>query len=79
MKKKSKIFQKTTLFTILLSQISWSSYASLSKKSNTQGSSAKPQIEIGEIGHGGNGCPAGSSPVLKNPKFETIHSPLSKF
>ena len=69
-KKKSKIFQKTTLFTILLSQISWSSYASLSKKSNTQGSSAKPQIEIGEIGHGGNGCPAGSSPVLKNPKFD---------
>ena len=70
MRKKSEIFQKTTLFTILLSQISFSAYASLKQKSSTQDSSFKPQIEIGEIDHGGNGCPSGSSPVLKSPKFD---------
>ncbi|MBG07799.1 MAG: hypothetical protein CME68_03515 [Halobacteriovoraceae bacterium] len=78
MKKKSLIFQKAALLMVLFSHAPFSTHASLGQNSNTQDSKIRPQIEIGKIGYGGSGCPAGSTSEIKNPKFDQkiIFKPL---
>ena len=66
---KNTMLQKASLLTVLLSQTTFSTYASLNQNSNAQGSALKPQIELGSVSYGGNGCPAGSASEIKNPKF----------
>ena len=78
MEKKRLNFKKTILFTALLSQIIFSTHASLGHKSKAQQASLKPQIEIGEIGHGGSGCPIDSISNIHSPQLDkkVIFKPL---
>ena len=78
MKKKRLNFKKTILFTAILSQITFSTHASMGQKSKTQQAGLKPQIEIGEIGHGGSGCPIDSISNVHSPQLdkEVIFKPL---
>ena len=76
MKKKSLFIQKTAVLTLFLSQIAFAQagadpkkQAPIDQSSQTQGVQ-KPLIEIGDIGFGGNGCPSGSGPKIKDPQFD---------
>ena len=72
------MLQKASLLAVLLSQITFSTYASLNQNSNAQDSTLKPKIEFGKFGYGGNGCPAGSASEIKDPSFnrKIIFKPL---
>ena len=69
MRRKTNLIVKTTISTILLTQLTFSQ-AGIDQKSPSQDTLPKPRIQVGEVSYGGNGCPAGTSSEIKDLKFD---------